>query len=338
LKKCKYIKKKQCKKQKVCVFFSPDFPMRHAARVSAWATAAGGAVGVPLALAAGKPGLAVAFYACAHSCLSRVSRVHPDALAALAWGACAAGVCASTSGFSTCALQLVPAIAAHAHGRAVHAFHAELVLVVKAGRSAAVDCARGLAQRIRAGANTKTTLDDIATESAFLIAEHVGKGRRNETDYKSAFKARQTAAGVLLFGVGGTLLFAAAGAPVTAALAVAAVAGSAAASAAFAVSETPPSHLACGDESGFADPEQGGDRAAVAVRAGHAREGYAVHTLALCACAGALLDADPLAGLAATGAHCAGAVAFASRGAIAAAAPAFLCVLVLVLVIGGTHP
>jgi hypothetical protein len=308
--------------------------MRAARVVTTWTTAAGGIIGVPLALAARKPALAVAFYACAHSCLSRVSRTRPDALAALAWAACAAGVCASTSGFSTCALQVAPALAAHAHARAVAAFRAELLTVVKAGREAAVDCARSFAQRIRAGnANAKKALDDVANESFFLIDEHVGKVKHSETDYRSAFKARRTAAGVLLVGVLIALLFAATGAPVTHALSVAAVSASAAA-ATTAASADAPSRLA---ETGHAaaDEESAdvGERAAAAVRAGSKRESYVVYALVAVACVGATLDADPLASLAVTTVHFAGGYAFALLGTVADAAPAFLGVLAAVLIV-----
>jgi hypothetical protein len=308
--------------------------MRAARVVTTWTTATGGIIGVPLALASRKPALAVAFYACAHSCLSRVSRTRPDALAALAWAACAAGVCASTSGFSTCALQVAPALAAHAHARAVAAFRAELLTVVKAGREAAVDCARSFAQRIRAGnANAKSALDDVANESFFLIDEHVGKVKHSETDYRSAFKARRTAAGVLLVGVLTALIFAAAGAPVAHALSVAAVSASAAA-ATTAASADAPSRLA---ETGHAaaDEESAdvGERAAAAVRAGSKRESYVVYALVAVACVGASLDADPLASLAVTTVHFAGGYAFALLGTVADAAPAFLGVLAAVLIV-----
>jgi len=308
--------------------------MRAARVVTTWTTAAGGIIGVPLALAARKPALAVAFYACAHSCLSRMSRTRPDALAALAWAACASGVCASTSGFSTCALQVAPALAAHAHARAVAAFRAELLTVVKAGREAAVDCARSFAQRIRAGnANAKSALDDVANESFFLIDEHVGKVKHSETDYRSAFKARRTAACVLLVGVLTALLFAATGAPVAHALSVAAVSASAAA-ATTAASADAPSRLA---ETGHAaaDEESAdvGERAAAAVRAGSKRESYVVYALVAVACVGATLDADPLASLAVTTVHFAGGYAFSLLGTVADAAPAFLGVLAAVLIV-----
>lgn len=308
--------------------------MRAARVVTTWTTAAGGALGAPLALAARKPALAVAFYACAHACLSRVSRTRPEALAALAWAACGAGVCASTSGFSTCALQAAPALAAHAHARAVSAFRAELLTVIKAGREAAVDCARAFAQRLRAGnANAKSALDDVANESFFLIDEHVGKAaKHSETDYRGAFLARRTAAGVLLAGVLTALLFAAAGAPVAHALGVAAV-SAAAAAAATAVNGDALRRL--GEDGLAADEEVGlGERAAAAVRAGSNRESYVVYALAVVACVGASLDADPLGGLAATTVHFAGAYAFASGGAPTDAAPAFLGVLVFVLAAG----
>lgn len=308
--------------------------MRAARVVTTWATAAGGGVGVPLALAAHKPALAVAFYACAHACLSRVSRTRPDALAALSWAACAAGVCASTSSFSACALQVTPALAAHAHARAVSAFRAELLTVVKAGREAAVDCARVFAQRIRAGnANAKSALDDVANESFFLLDEQVGKVKHSETDYRTAFKARRTAAGVLLVGVLTALLFAATGAPVEHALGVAAVSASAAAAATSVTGDTP-SRL--GEEgSSAADEEVAdvGERAAAAVRAGSKRESYVVYALVAVACVGASLDADPLASLAVTTVHFVGAYAFASRSALADAAPAFLGVLAAVLIV-----
>jgi hypothetical protein len=307
--------------------------MRAARVVTTWTTAAGGVVGVPLALAASKPALAVAFYACAHSWLSRVSRTRSDAFAALAWAACAAGACASTSSFSACALQVAPALAAHAHARAVAAFRSELLTVVKAGREAAVDCARTFAQRIRAGnANAKSALDDVANESFFLIDEHVGKVKHSETDYRSAFKARRTAAGVLLVGVLTALLFAATGAPVAHSLGVAAVSASAAA-ATTAASADAPSRL--GEEGSFAVDEEVaevGERAAAAVRAGSKRESYVVFALVAVACVGASLDAAPLAVLAVTTIHFAGGYTFALRGTAADAAPAFLGVLAAVLI------
>lgn len=300
--------------------------VRAARIITAWSTAVGGAVGVPLALTAGKPALAVAFYACSHACLSRVSRVHPDALAALSWAACAAGLCASTSTFSTCALQVTPALAAHAHARAVSAFRVELLTVVKAGREAAVECARTFAQRIRAGnANAKNALDDVANESFFLLDEHVGKAKHSETDYRSAFRARRTAAGVLLVGVITALLFAATGAPISHALGVALVSASAAAAA---TAEIP----ARNGEEGSSVDEEVGERAAAAVRAGSKRESYVVYSLVAVACVGASLDSSPLESLAVTTVHFVGAYAFSSGGKIADAAPAFLGVMVFVFI------
>jgi hypothetical protein len=225
---------------------------------------------------------------------------------------------------------VAPALAAHAHARAVAAFRAELITVVKAGRAAAVDCARAFAQRIRAGnANAKKALDEVANESFFIIDEQVGKSKHSETDYRSAFSARRTAAGVLLVGVLTTLLFASTGAPVKHALGVGAVSASAAA-AATAVTENSPSRLG---EDGLAVDEEVGERAAASVRAGSKRESYVVYALAVVACVGAFLDADPLASLAATTIHFAGGYAFGSGGTPADAAPVFLGAIACVLIV-----
>jgi len=314
--------------------------LRAARAAATWIVTAGGMLGVPLALMAKQSAIAVAFYACAHVCLPRISRVKPDAPATLAWGACAASVCASTSGFSTCALQVAPALAAHAHARAVSAFKSELVTVVKAGRAAAVDCARSFAQRIRSGGASavKTALDEVANESFFLIDEHVGKFKLTETDYRSAFRARRTAAGVLSVGVFCTFALAATRAPIAHVLGMTVVACVAATSVAFSGAEqsveSTKSQSSEGHDAIDARDEEVGERAAAAVRAGARRESYVVHALVACACLGAFWDADALGSVAATTVHFAGAYAFTSNhGGIADAVPVFLGVLVFVLTV-----
>jgi hypothetical protein len=114
---------------------------------------------------------------------------------------------------------------------------------------------------------------------------------------------------------------------------VAAVSASAAA-ATTAASADAPSRLA---ETGHAaaDEESAdvGERAAAAVRAGSKRESYVVYALAVVACVGAFLDADPLASLAATTIHFAGGYAFGSGGTPADAAPVFLGAIACVLIV-----
>lgn len=305
---------------------------------------------MPLALASNQSAIAVAFYACSHICLPRISKVGSDAPAAIAWGACAASVCASTSGFSTCALQVAPALAAHAHARAVSAFKSELVTVVKAGRAAAIDCARAFGQRLRAGgaSSAKTALDEVANESFFLIDEHVGKFKLTETDYRSAFRARRTAAAVLSMGVISTFALAVTRAPIAHVLAATVVACAAATVVAFSGAELitteclekeplERSDALCkggyDDATGTRD-EEVGERAAAAVRAGSRRESYAVHALVVFACFGAFWDSDALGSLAATTVHFAGSYAFAANnGNIADVMPVFLGVLVFVLTV-----
>lgn len=100
--------------------------VRAARKAAAWGVAAGGLVGAPLALAAGKPALAVAFHAATHSCLTQVVRARADALVALAWAACAAASIAPSAGFSSRALQLAPPLAAYAHARSVNTLRKEV--------------------------------------------------------------------------------------------------------------------------------------------------------------------------------------------------------------------
>ena len=138
--------------------------VRAARKAAAWGVAAGGLVGAPLALAAGKPALAVAFHAATHSCLTQVVRARADALVALAWAACAAASVAPSAGFSSRALQLAPPLAAYAHARSVNTLRKEVVATAKAGRAAAVECARSFAQRLKTTANPKAALEEVTNE------------------------------------------------------------------------------------------------------------------------------------------------------------------------------
>jgi hypothetical protein len=155
---------------------------RVARKMAAWGVAAGGVVGAPLAIAAGKPALAVAFHAASHSCLSQVVRARSDALAALAWATCAAASLAPDASFSARALQLAPAIAAYAHARAVHATRAEVVSLAKAGRAAAVECARSFAQRLKTSSNPKAAMDEVTNDSFYLVDEYISLSRKKEDE------------------------------------------------------------------------------------------------------------------------------------------------------------
>ena len=213
---------------------------RVARRAAAWGVAAGGAVGAPLAIAAGKPALAVAFHAASHSCLTQVVRARSDAVAALAWAACAAAALAPDASFSARALQIAPAIAAYAHARSVHALRAEVVSLAKAGRAAAVECARSFAQRLKSSANPKAAMEEATNESFYIVDEYVSlsRGKRAEDEGSGGSRGavvRRVQGSVLLAGVFVALVFIVCRAPVV--HAVSALAASAAAAAAAAEPE-----------------------------------------------------------------------------------------------------
>jgi hypothetical protein len=229
-------------------------------------------------------------------------------------------------------------------------------LVTKAGRSAAIECARAFAQRLKAGTSSaKAALEDVSNDSFYIVDEHIGAWRAKHASHTATHgalerlmdgglsnsrAARRVSGAVLLVGVFVALLFAATGAPAVHALCAAAVAAAAAALVATA-SDGVAGDSAATDIAGARcdtrrDDEEVGERTASVLRVGESH-GRAVYVLSAFAAAGAISDAGMFGGVMAAATHTAGVAAFRAKRRLGEAAPtdaspAFLTVLVLLLV------